>query len=374
MIVGTPFSDYFIGTGADETIYGGGGAAVMLGNGGEDHLDGGADGDLCESSGGTTASCGSSLATRDTGKVSVGFMTPPGATPYAQLYLVGSEGNDSVTAGYSPSAVSFHLAAGAFDGGASDAGGCEVESATEAVCPLSAPLDSVLLAGMGGADTLAAGGFPLTTGVVAIGGLGNDSITGGETEDILVDGPEAGSDTLSGLGGDDTFTHNGGADELLGGAGNDLFLSNSVCDGERIVGGAGRDNASWARFGEGVEANLASGAAGRPGSGEAPACGGEPLDSISEVEDLEGSNSADVFYGDGGPNQLLGHEGADVYSAGAGEASILANSADADSLINCGPHAHSALIDFAQFGDPEPVECESVAEADKADLRTATQP
>src|SRR5436305_9943117 len=48
MIVGTPFSDYFIGTGADETIYGGGGADVLLGNGGEDQLDGGADGDLCE--------------------------------------------------------------------------------------------------------------------------------------------------------------------------------------------------------------------------------------------------------------------------------------------------------------------------------------
>ena len=372
-IVGTPFSDYFIGTGADETIYGGGGADVLLGNGGEDHLDGGADGDLCESSGGTTASCGSSLAARDTSKVSVGFMTPPGATPYAQLYLVGSTGNDNVSAAYSPSAVTFHLTAGAFDAGASDAGGCAVESATEAVCTLSGPLDSVLLAGMGGADTIAAGGFPATTGMVAIGGLGNDSITGGETEDILVDGPEAGSDTLSGLGGDDTLTHNGGADELLGGAGNDLFLSNSVCDDERIVGGPDRDNASWARFGEGVEANLATGAAGRRGSGEVPVCGAEPFDSLSEVEDLEGSNSADAFYGDAGPNQLLGHLGPDSYFAGAGNDSILANSGDADSVINCGPDDDSALIDHPQYEDPEPVECESAVEADPNNFKTATQ-
>jgi Ca2+-binding RTX toxin-like protein len=373
-IVGTPFSDYILGTAAGETIYGGGDDDALIGGGGEDHLEGGADGDLCESGGGTTASCGSSIATRDTSRVSVGFMTPPGATPYSQLYLVGSEGDDDVSATYSSAAVTFHLSGAGFDEAPSDAAGCSIESASEAVCPLPAPLDSLLMAGMGGADTLVAGGFPLTTGIVEIGGLGGDSITGGETEDILVDGPEgAAGDTLHGLGGDDTLTHNSGADELNGGDGNDLFLSNSVCDDERIVGGAGRDNASWARFGEGVEANLASGAAGRPGSGEAPECGAEPLDSISEVEDLEGSSFDDVFYGDAGPNQLLGHDGADVYFAGAGEDSILANSGDADLVINCGADNDSALIDHPQYGDPAPVECESVAEADPNNFRTVTQ-
>jgi len=346
----------------------------MLGNGGEDHLDGGADGDLCEVAAGTTTSCGSTVATRDTSKVSVGFMTPPGATPYSQLYLVGSSGQDKVTTSYSSASVSFQLTAGSFDQNASDAGGCEVKSATEAVCPLATPLDSVLLAGMGGNDTITASSFPASVGVVAIGGEGDDSISGGEdSEDILVDGPGGGADVLNALGSDDALTHNGGADQLLGGNGNDLFLSNSVCDGESIVGGAGRDNSSWARFGEGVEANLAAGTAGRPGSGETPACGGEPLDSLAEVEDLEGSSFADVFYGDAGPNQLLGHPGADVYFAGAGEDSILANSGDADLVINCGPDNDSALIDHPQFGDPEPVECESVAEADPNNFRTITQ-
>jgi hypothetical protein len=301
-------------------------------------------------------------------------MTPPGATPYAQLYLVGSSGGDKVTATYSPAGVSFQLTAGAFDQSASDAGGCEVKTATEAVCPLITALDSVLLAGMNGNDSIAASNFPSSVAVVAIGGEGSDSITGGEeSEDILVDGPGSGADVLSALGGDDALTHNGGADELLGGNGNDLFLSNSVCDDEQIRGGAGRDNASWARFGEGVEANLATGTAGRPGSGEAPACGGEPLDSLAEIEDLEGSSFADTFYGDGGPNQLLGHPGPDVYFAGAGEDSILANSADADLVINCGPDNDSALIDFPQYGDPEPVECESIAEGEPNNFRTVTE-
>jgi Ca2+-binding RTX toxin-like protein len=356
VIIGTAFSDEIVGTGMGETIYGGGSADLIDGGGGADQIFQGA-------------------AARDTGKVSVGFMTTPGATPYAQLYLVGSSGSDKVTATYSSTAVTFVLTAGAFDQSSSDAGGCEVKSEAEAVCQLGTmSLDSVLLAGMDGNDTILASSFPSTVSVVAIGGEGSDSISGGEeSEDILVDGPGGGADVLNALGRDDALTHNGGADELLGGNGNDLFLSNSVCDGQRIVGGEGRDNASWARFKEGVEANLASGAAGRPGSGEAPDCGGGPLDSITEVEDLEGSSSGDVFYGDAGPNQLLGHPGPDVFFAGPGEDSILANSGDADLTINCGPDNDSAVIDHPQYGDPAPVECESVSEADPNNFRTLTQ-
>ena len=368
VVIGTPFSDYLIGTSAAQALYGGGGADVLLGEGGADTLVGGADGDSVDSGG---------VATRDTSKVSVGFMTPAGATPYAQLYLVGSGGSDDITASYSPTAVTFALGAGSFDQSAGDAGGCDVETTAKAVCALSSPLDSVLIAGMAGNDSIEAADFPATVSVVAIGGEGSDSIAGGEeSEDILVDGPGGGADDLSALGRDDALTHNGGTDELLGGSGNDLFLSASICDGERIVGGAERDNASWAQSDEGVEANLATGAAGRPGSGESPDCGGEPQDSITEVEDLEGSSSktsGDVFYGDAGPNQLYGRPGADAYFAGAGEDSILANSGDADKAIDCGADNDSALIDHPQYGDPRPVECESVAEADPNNFRTITQ-
>jgi Ca2+-binding RTX toxin-like protein len=371
-IVGTPFSDYILGSSRGETIYGGGGADAIEGGGGGDTLVGGADGDLCQV--GTTSECEAGVAPRDTSKVSVGFMTPPGATPYAQLYLVGSDGSDRVSASYSPTQVTFTLAAGTFDQSAADAGGCDVETTTKAVCALATPLDSLLLAGMGGNDAIEAANFPFTVSVFLTGGEGNDTLEGGnESEDVLIDGPGSGKDVLRGLGGDEALTHNGGADELFGGDGNDLFLSNSVCDDERIAGGAGRDNSSWARFGEGVEANLASGAAGRPGPGESPACGGEPLDSLSEIEDLEGSSFADVFYGDGGPNQLLGHPGADAFFAGGGEDSILANSGDADQVIDCGPDTDSALIDHPQYGDPQPIECESVAEADPNNFRTITQ-
>jgi Ca2+-binding RTX toxin-like protein len=365
VFVGTPFSDYVIGTERGEAIYGGGGADALVGNGGADTLVGGADGDYTD---------GGGAVPRDPSKVSVGLMTPPGATPYSQLYLVGSSGADSIAATYSPASVGFHLAAGSFDQSAGDAGGCNVESASDATCSLSFPLDSVLIAGMDGADAIAAESFPSSVGLVAIGGEGNDSITGGEaSEDVLVDGPGTGQDGLSALGGDDALLHNGGGDDLLGGNGNDLFLSNSVCDGESLAGGSGRDNSSWARFKEGVGANLETGAAGRLGSGSTPDCTGGTLDSLSEIEDLEGSSFADVLYGNPGPNQLLGHPGPDTYSGGAGADSILANSGDSDPAIDCGANVDSALIDFPPFVDGPPVNCESVTEAAPNSFRTVTQ-
>jgi len=356
VIVGTAFSDEIVGTAMGEAIYGGGSADAIDGGGGADQIFQGA-------------------ATRDTTKVSVGFMTPPGATPYAQLYLVGSSGVDKLTASYSAAAVTFVLTAGTFDESASGAGGCEIESPTEAVCPLTQPLDSVLVAGLGGADTIAASGFPATVGLVATGGEGADTLTGGEeSEDILIDGEGTGADQLVALGRDDALTHNGGADELLGGDGNDLFLSVSICDDERIVGGAGRDNSSWARFKEGgVYADLEAGVAGRPSAGQTLDCGAEPTDALQEVEDLEGSAGGDVFYGDPGPNQLLGHPGPDVYFARAGEDSILANSGDADITIDCGADSDTALIDLAKYGDPAPVECEAFAESEPNNFRTKTE-
>lgn len=351
-VIGTPFSDYIIGTAGDQAIYGGGGADVLLGGGGSDTLDGGADGDNVDAGG---------FKLRDPTKVSVGFMAP-GAAPYSQLYLAGSNGDDVVSATYNGSSVTFSLAAGTFDPGTAAESGCTPTSG-QLVCTLTSPLDSIVLAGMDGNDTLSANGFPATTTVVVLGGKGDDSLNGGDaSEDVLVDGPGGGTDVLSGLGGDDALLHNGGADQLYGGEGNDLFLSNSVCDGNLLSGGNGRDNASWARFTEGVAVDLGSGQAGRPGVGGAPSCPGG-LDSLREIEDLEGSNSADAFFGDAGPNQLLGHEGPDVYYARAGADSILANSGDADPVIDCGDDIDRALVDFAVYGDAAPVNCEAVREA-----------
>lgn len=390
-IVGTPYSDYIVGSAAAETIYGGGGADVIRGGGGNDALHGGADGDLLDGGEGadalegeagsdnclggeTVAGCegsASAVAPRDTSKAEVGLTAVAG---YSQLYLTGSSGEDTVSLAYGASAVSATLASGSFDTAATSAGGCSV-SAMEASCPLTLPLDSVIAAGMGGEDSVTASNFPDLVSVVLTGGAGNDTLTGGEaSEDVLVDGPGTGNDQLSALGGDDALLHNGGADQRAGGNGNDLFLSVSICDGDALDGGPGRDNASWARLEGQVEARLDLGQDGEPGSGPTPECAGGVADSLAGIEDLEGSNGADVLYGDNGPNQLLGHAGADSYFALAGDDSILANSGDDDAVIDCGEGTDSALIDRnPPYDDPAPIECEAVAEADPNNFRTVTE-
>jgi len=357
IVIGTPFSDNIVDSGSGQTIYGAGGADVHDGAG---NFIGGADGDIGDAGG----IAGPSPAT-----ISAGLMTP-GQGSYSQLYLTGSDSGDTVTATYSdgpPASVTFTLggsSAGSFSPAIAAESGCGSPTSTQLVCILATPLDSIVLAGMGGDDALTAGGFPSTVTIVLAGGDGSDSLNGGDaSEDVLVDGPDAGADVLNGFGGDDALLHNGGADRLYGGEGNDLFLSDSVCDGNLLSGGNGRDNASWARFDEAVSADLASGQAGRPGAGGEPSCAGGGVDALTETEDLEGSKFDDAFFGDAGPNQLLGHEGADVYYARAGADSILANSGDADPVIDCGDDIDRALIDFPEYGDATPVNCEAVREA-----------
>ncbi len=395
-VIGTPYADFIVGTEGANTVYGGAGADVILGRGGNDSLLGGADGDDLDGSSGSDSFDGGAgtdhcqdpdgptgceatskgVAPRDSSKVGVGMTT--GAPGLAQVYVTGSAGDDALTATYSPSAVTLSLSAGSFDTGAAAAGGCAV-TASAATCALASPLDAIVLAGMGGEDTIAANGFPATAGVVVTGGAGGDQLTGGESEDVLVDGPGGGGDELSALGSDDALLHNGGDDGRIGGEGNDLFLSVSICDADTLVGGGGRDNASWARLvGEGVGARLDEGRAGEPGAGGALSCPGGALeiDTVQQIEDLEGSDSADAFFGDLGPNQLLGHGGPDTYFAQAGNDSILANSGDSDPAIDCGDGVDTAVIDIPhppEYEDAAPVNCETVRENPPDVFRTATE-
>ncbi|MGH2937536.1 MAG: calcium-binding protein [Solirubrobacterales bacterium] len=404
-IIGSPFSDYIVGTGANEEIIGGGGADVILGGGGQDVLRGGADGDFLEVAPGsnstvegeagvdgcrgqTFGSCeGTTEAVhaRDTGAVSVGETAAGSGS--IDVYLVGSRGADNVTATYTGSAVVFTLASGSsFDAAATDAAGCVLASGppATATCPLTGTatpnvpvLDALLLAGMGGNDTIATAGFPPGATVVGLGGAGADTLTGGASEDVLVDGPPSDTslDTLRAGSGDDALLHDGGPDYLDGGEGSDLFLSVSVCDGETIDGGApvanDRDNASWAKNGAaGVDARIDLGVVGEVGPNEAPVCPGETFDHLTGIEDLEGSEGSDVLYGGEGDNQLLGHRGEDTYRALGGNDTIFANSGTRDRVIDCGEGEDTAVIDLAAVGDPAPLGCERVREGTANEFET----
>lgn len=395
-IIGTPFSDYIVGSTGAEEIWGGGGADVIKGGGGADVIHGGADGDFLEAGpeatiygeagedncrgGAEKESCegeAKAVTVRDRSKVSVGETSTPGGL--TQVYVVGSTGADEATVTYGGSgSVEVALDSGSFDEAEADKGGCTVSTPTAATCPVSGLLDAVVMAGMAGDDKLVAN-VPDGVGVFELGGEGEDHLVGSSSEDVLVDGPGSSRDVLEAGPGDDALTHNGGPDLLDGGEGSDLFLSVSICDGETIDGGAetpsaptpDRDNASWARLPSvGVDARLDQGRAGQVGPGGEPQCPGGTLDTLSGIEDLEGSSQSDFLVGDAGNNQLLGHAGHDSYYGLAGQDSILANSGSADLVIDCGPDYDSAIVDYPSVAvDPTPIECERVREGAAGEYR-----
>jgi Ca2+-binding RTX toxin-like protein len=363
-VIGTPFPDYIVGTSDAETFYGGGGADLIDGGGGSDIANGGADEDGCVNV--ATEDCELSsekIKPRGPGSIAVGVMSPGGPGGPA-VYLTGSDKNDRVAASYGTGAVTFTLGAGSegqFDAGEALAGGCAAPSGGSVSCPVSETPDSILLAGLGGEDVLSAPGLPESVSVVALGNEGNDSLTGGETEDALVDG--AGNDTVNGGGRDDALPNNGGADQLHAGSGEDLFISNAVCDGDSLDGGADRDNANWANFTSGVTIDMADHVAGLVGpQGEARCDSASELTSLQAIEDIEATNGADNLLGDDGPNQLLGRAGPDNFFAGAGNDLLLVNSGDSDPIVECGEGFDTALIDFAPTDDGPPAGCESVEE------------
>ena len=372
-VIGTAFPDYIVGTGEPETFYGGGGADLIDGNGGGDVAHGGADGDGCVEVAVEDCEFNSEeIALRNPGAIAVGVMAP-GTEGGPGTYLVGSSAADWVTASYAANpgtpdpedgVLTFALAAGSsgqFDASASAAGGCAAPTGGTVTCPLPEPPDSVLLAGLSGDDRLLGPGLPEATSLVLLGNEGADELTGGDTEDALVDG--AGDDLASAGGRDDALPNNGGGDQLDAGAGEDLFVSNAVCNGDVLDGGADRDNANWANFGSGVTIDLAGQSAGLIGAGGEPDCSsGGALTTLQALEDIEGTSLGDNLVGDAASNQLLGRAGPDNYLAGAGDDLLLANSADSDPTIDCGEGFDTALIDFAPHVDGPPVGCESVEE------------
>ncbi len=384
-VVGTPFADVIVGGPGPETIYGGGGADVLLGAAGsENHLHGGAGGDYCEG-GGTRSSCEFSgsekkVDPRDPSQIAIGLMSGGEEIP-SGVYLDGSEGVDEISATYSssPPRVAFEILGGpgSFDTAEAEAGECEAPTATKAICPLLEAPDAIDLAGLGGDDTLSVHGFPPSTSIVELGGNNADHLTGTEAEDVLVDGP--GNDDVSAGGGDDALPNNQGTDELLAGPDDDLFISVAVCEGDRLDGGGGIDNANWANFESPVSIDLATSSAGLIGGGGLPDCGAEPETTLDEIEDIEGSNLADTLIGDGGENQLLGRRGEDTFHAGPGNDTILANSGtpepDPDPVIDCGEGFDTAEIDFPQNGpDATPVDCDVVLELPPNSFRPPQTP
>jgi Ca2+-binding RTX toxin-like protein len=203
--------------------------------------------------------------------------------------------------------------------------------------------------GMGGTDTLTSiesvrgsdlddyirGSDDVATRQFLSGEAGNDTIDGGAGIDIanyaanaiVLGGINAFIENGSGIvsdktGGTDTLINVEGlagthtSDTLNGGAGDQWFRGNGGND--TINGGAGSDWVFYSNDPSGVTINLAAGIAsdGWNGAGGELALGGS--DTLTSIENAEGSNYADSITGDSGANILTGRTGNDTLAGGLG--------------------------------------------------------
>ncbi|MEC5289772.1 M10 family metallopeptidase [Aurantimonas sp. C2-6-R+9] len=120
----------------------------------------------------------------------------------------------------------------------------------------------------------------------AIGGSGNDTITGNQANNTLQDG--GGNDTLNGGGGGgvDNIYGGGGTDQLFGGDDNDNLDGGAGAD--HMEGGLGFDFAYYSQATAGVRADLSNAVSGL---GEAAG------DTFNFVDGIIGSQFADTLFG-----------------------------------------------------------------------------
>lgn len=173
-------------------------------------------------------------------------------------------------------------------------------------------LNNVLF-GRGGQDTM-------------YGNDGNDRLRGGNSHDTLYGGRgrdelrgENGHDTLYGENSHDTLSGGAGDDHLDGGQGNDTLDGGADDDtliggigSDTIDGGTGTDTVDYSGEASGVTIDLATNTHGGAATG----------DSISNVENVVGTDFVDSITGDGSANTLDGGDGNDTLN-GLGDADFL---------------------------------------------------
>ncbi len=155
-----------------------------------------------------------------------------------------------------------------------------------------------------------------------VGGSSHDDSIGGSNGDNVLNGGD-GNDIIDGFGGNDRIHGGAGNDTLRGGEGNDSVLGgegNDILRGEKgadaLDGGAGRDLATYSNSGAAVVVNLTSGL----GSG-----GDAQGDTLTGIENVNGSDFNDTLIGSTSANTLNGGRGDDSMFGQGGNDTLMGN-------------------------------------------------
>jgi Ca2+-binding RTX toxin-like protein len=331
-VEGSAFRDTLIGDASDNRIAGGPGDDSLRGGGGVDELVGGQGSDGCEGAKGHTVSCGAEA--------------PPKASAYVQLdrtkggggglAIVGGSGPDDFSVSFDEATETFSI--GAVKGIAIGVGCARVGTDPRHVtCAAEGPARWLTAdLGPGNDHFLAADSLAGAQNVRVAGGEGDDTIKAGSEDDLLEAGP--GADRLYGGEGSDGLVGGLPGPTFLYGEGDgDLLAAGGGCAGGAIVGGDGRDDASFAEtqahpgilyisflvHKAWVDTLLHEGRC-------------KPVRLDPSDEDMEGSFDNDILIGDHGPNAMLGQPGQDQFFGEGGDDIVDARDGVRDFSVQCG--------------------------------------
>jgi Ca2+-binding RTX toxin-like protein len=326
-IEGSAFDDTLTGDKRANVIDGGAGDDTIRGGGGADEIDGGQGRDGCKGAKGRTSSCGPEKPLKASAYVEFDRTLGGGGG----LEIVGGGGPDDFSVAFNEASNTFGISAAK---GIALGPGCTRVGAGQAGCAAAGPA-RWLTADLGsGNDRLRVEGSLSAVGNVRIaGGTGNDTIRGGPEDDLIEAG--FGSDRLyGGAGSDGLIGSVPGPTFLYGGPNGDLLAAGGGCAGGAIVGGPGRDDASFAETQAHPGLLYISFPLGKAWIDTVKGC--KPVHLSRSDEDMEGSFDNDVLIGDGRKNSILGQPGVDRFYGGGGDDVIDARDGVRDEAIQCG--------------------------------------
>jgi Ca2+-binding RTX toxin-like protein len=339
---GSAFDDVLVGNGQGNVIDGGAGDDVIRGGGGKDELLGGQGTDGCNGAKGKTTSCGKERKLKASAYVELDPVPGEGGG----LQLLGGGGGDHFTVAFDEATSTFGITA---TKGIALGPGCNRVSALQASCPSEGPA-RWLMADLGpGRDSLTVeGSLEGAQNVRIAGGLGNDTIRGGDEDDLIEGG--FGADKLyGGAGADGLIGSRPGPTYLYGEENGDLLAAGSGCAGGEIVGGEGRDDASFAETPAHPGTLIVSFPANKAWIDAVRGC--DPVRLDDSNEDMEGSFDWDILIGDGRANNMLGQPGEDRFYGGGGDDVIDARDGVRDFSIQCGGKRQP----LGREGKPQPI-------------------
>jgi Ca2+-binding RTX toxin-like protein len=326
VLEGRDGNDYLEGGLGNNTLVGGDGDDYMVANGGRDNFDGGTGTDrvtFAYSTTGVTVDMGagrgyggyangatfSSIEIVDGTAYADCFFGDAGDNVFngggGNDYLAGGLGNNTLVGGDGDDYMVANGGRDNFDGGTG------TDRVTFAYSTAGVFVDLSAGTGRGGY----AEGATFSSIENLDGSAYNDFVIGDASDNLFYG--EAGNDTLLGGEGNNTLVGGAGDDMLLGGSGVDVLVGGDGDDymmgkggGDSYDGGAGVDTISFRYSENGVIVNLARGTCE---GGEAQGA------TITGIENVNGSDSADYLVGDAGGNRLVGNNGNDILDGGAGD-------------------------------------------------------